>query len=199
MNSCVYACGGRDAIRSDGNSCDSVCVLSCFTSRAWLECALMISLSYLCHCNSGVRPDLRPFVQTVPALKCQFWSSQCQAATVVESEQVACSAARNATCGTRLDTSAALRTSSSSDVGTSSLRSLTLGTQASMTSIITITSSSASPSSISVPRGSAVLIGMIVGAVVGSIEGFAVLCVLVYLNKHQQDRNKRVASLTPYK
>jgi hypothetical protein len=63
-------------------------------------------------CIPGVKPDLKPSVQAVPGLRCQFWYTQCLDATRVEVERDACGVAHNATCGTRDDASNALLQSS---------------------------------------------------------------------------------------
>jgi hypothetical protein len=152
-----------------------------------------------------VQPDLKPFAQTVPGLKCQFWYTQCIAAAKVNSEIDACGVARNATCGTRDDTSNALLSSSSVGLGVSSLRSSSLASRTSSgstASISTRTSPSASHSSTILPQKSGISVGAIFGAVIGAIGGVFVLVfvILVYLRRQKSKKAaNRAAPSTTYK
>jgi hypothetical protein len=143
-----------------------------------------------------VQPDLKSFAKTVPGLKCQFWYTRCIAAAKVNTEIDACRVARNATCGTRDDTSNALLSSSSVGLSVSSLRSSSLASRTSpgsTASISTRTSPSASHSSTILPQKSGISVGAIFGAVIGAI-------ILVYLRRQKSKKAaNRAAPSTTYK
>jgi len=61
QNTCPELCGGIGQLANDGNLCDST------------------ALTYTCQCSDGTKPNISDYQQSLPALMCQQWKTDCVA------------------------------------------------------------------------------------------------------------------------